>query len=78
MTISRLQNAPFDPETVSVMFVAFGRVCRTLGVSADDELRRDIVAKKIINFAQQGLRDADQLAEATVTSFRKQGPSVND
>lgn len=74
MTITRLHNAPFDFEMISAMSVAFERVCKTLRVSARDELRRDAVATKIINFAQQGLRDADQLTKATITSFRKQGP----
>jgi hypothetical protein len=71
-----LQNAPFDPETIKTMSIAFERVCRTLG-SVDDDGTSEVIAKKIINFAQQGMADVDQLTQATLKSLRKQPPAAS-
>ncbi len=72
MTYRIFRNAPFDPETLEAMSVAFERACCALALRVRNDPINDIVAKKIVNFAHQGMRDPDQLTEATLISFRSE------
>lgn len=45
----------FDPEAILAMSIAFELACVDLRVSEGDAGRREIVAKRVINLARQGL-----------------------
>ena len=70
-----LQNCAFEPATIDAMSAAFDDVCRTLGLAELSDPLRDMVAKKVIEFAQRGERDQARLAELTLAAFRDQSPA---
>ena len=64
MTVYRLfRNKPFEPEALSVMTGAYADVCRALGLADGDLRKTDVVAKKVIEFAQRGVSDRVDLRE---------------
>ena len=52
------------------MSAAFEDVCRTLGLAELSDPLRDMVAKKVIEFAQRGERDPGRLKELTLAAFK--------
>lgn len=65
-----LNREGFDPEAVSAMGSAFEKVCARLNLSRQaGDLVTQLVAAKIINFAQQGLSDPDALCERVLQEF---------
>ena len=71
MTIYRLlRETSFDPEAVKRMASVFEEACRSLGLAADDEPRRERVARTVIAIAQAGERDAVRLRERTLEALR--------
>lgn len=70
MAVYRLfKNKAFEPETISVMTSAYAEVCRTLGVN-DRDHAADVVAKKVIEFAQRGERNPDRLREHVLQAMQ--------
>ena len=65
-----LENSAFDPETIASMGRAFEDACRVLGLAASDDTLRELVAKKIIELAQQGERNAERLRERALDHLR--------
>ena len=65
-----LQNCAFDPAAIDAMSTAFEEVCRSLGLAERTDPLRDMVAKKVIEFAQQGERDPERLKELTLAAFK--------
>ena len=64
MAVYRLfRNKPFEPEAISVMTGACADVCRALGLADGDRRNTDIVARKVIEFAQRGVSDRVDLRE---------------
>ena len=64
MAVYRLfRNKPFEPEAISVMTGACADVCRALGLADGDRRKTDIVARKVIEFAQRGVSDRVDLRE---------------
>jgi len=57
------RNKPFEPEAISVMIGAYADVCRTLGLADGDRRNTDVVARKVIEFAQRGVSDRVNLRE---------------
>jgi len=57
------RNKPFEPEAISALTGAYADVCRALGVADGDRRRTDVVAKKVIEFAQRGVSDRVNLRE---------------
>ena len=57
------RNKPFEPEALSVMTGAYADVCRALGLADGDRRNTDVVAKKVIEFAQRGVSDRVDLRE---------------
>jgi hypothetical protein len=57
-----LAGQPFDPEVVREMSVAFDDVCESLGLRPRSD-PAEVVAKKIIELAQRGVRDSAALSE---------------
>jgi len=67
---SLFKNKAFEPETITVMTSAYADACRTLGVSERDHRQADVVAKKVIEFAQRGERDPVRLCEHVLEALR--------
>jgi len=58
MAVYRLfRNEPFEPEAIVNMTRAYADICRTLGLSDADQRETNVVAVKVIEFAQRGARD---------------------
>jgi hypothetical protein len=70
-----LQNCAFEPAAIDAMSAAFEEVCRTLGLAELSDPLRDMVAKKVIEFAQRGERGQARLTELTLAAFRDQSPT---
>lgn len=69
------KNKAFEPEAIVAMTRAHAEVCRALGLgglyhSADDAAAKDAIAKKVIEFAQRGERDAARLRENVLQALR--------
>ena len=65
---SLFRNKPFEPEAISVLTGAYADVCRALGLQDGDRtetdvVAKDVVAKKVIEFAQRGVSDRVDLRE---------------
>lgn len=72
MAVYRLfKNKAFEPEIIATMTAAYADVCKTLGVSDRDRPQADAVAKKVIEFAQRGERDAARLREHVLQAMRR-------
>jgi hypothetical protein len=70
-----LSKQPFDPETTEAMGVAFDAVCRALGIDTNGVAQPRIVARKIIELAQMGIRDPDDLRARALETFQS-GPGA--
>ena len=64
-----LQDCAFEPAAIDAMSGAFEDVCRKLGLAELSDPLRDMVAKKVIEFAQRGERDQACLTELTLAAF---------
>jgi hypothetical protein len=72
MTIYRLlKETAFDPEAVKRLATAFEEICRSLGVPANDEPRRERIARTILTIAQAGERDPTRLRERTLAALNE-------
>jgi len=66
-----LQNSGFDPETVSIMTAAYETARDRLGLTDRSDPLTQLVAKKVIELAQTGIRDPGQLADRVVAAVGK-------
>ena len=67
---SFLRNQAFDPETVEAMGKAFATTCKALGLSNRDDAMTKLVAEKIIELAQRGLKNQTALHLAAIKEFK--------
>ncbi len=65
-----LAGQAFDPEIIAAMSAALESVCKTLGLSVVDDAVTRLVAEKIIELAQRGMRDAAVLSATTLAEFK--------
>jgi hypothetical protein len=65
-----LAGQPFDPETIATMSTALESVCKALGLNIVDDPATRLVAQKIIELTQRGIRDAEMLSAATLREFK--------
>jgi hypothetical protein len=65
-----LAGQPFDPEIISIMSAALERVCEALGLKLVDDSATRLVAEKIIELAQRGVRDAAMLSAMAVQELK--------
>jgi hypothetical protein len=65
-----LPGQPFDPETIDKMSAALQSVCDTLSLKMVDDAATRLVARKIIELAQRGVRDAATLRAMTLKEFK--------
>jgi hypothetical protein len=64
MAIYRLlQNSPLGPEEISMLTDGYERTLKALNLVDRNDPITEMVAKKIIELGQRGVRDAQQLAE---------------
>jgi hypothetical protein len=52
-----LQNSAFEPSEVKALTEAFERVCRELRLVQTEDPMRELVARKVIEFAERGMCD---------------------
>ncbi len=67
-----LAGQAFDPETISDMSVTFVAVCDALGLKAQDDPATRLVAEKILEFAQRGVRNPNALRMRVLEEFRSE------
>jgi hypothetical protein len=64
-----LQNSGFDPETIKIMTTAYEAARERLGLIERSDPLTELVAKKVIEIAQTGVRDPGQLCDRVVASI---------
>jgi hypothetical protein len=65
-----LAGQAFEPESIREMSLALENVCETLALRLADDANRRLVASKIIELAQRGVRDAPTLIAMTLKEFK--------
>ena len=58
-----LQNSPFGPEEIAVLTDAYERALSKLSLVDRNDPLAEIIAKKIIELGQRGVRQTEQLIE---------------
>ena len=61
-----LQNSPLGPEEIKVLTDAYEHTLRKLGLVDRNDPIAEIIAKKIIELGQRGVREAPQLVELAI------------
>jgi hypothetical protein len=70
MPICRLlQNASMGPEDIRHLMKAYEQTLRTIGLNDRDDPITEMVAKKIIEVAQTGLRDPAQISARAIKAL---------
>jgi hypothetical protein len=64
-----LSGQAFDPETITTMSIALQGACEALGLTMTDDQATRLVAEKVIEFAQRGIRDPDTLRTMVLKEF---------
>jgi hypothetical protein len=65
-----LAGQAFEPESIREMSLALENVCETLALRLADDVNTRLVASKIIELAQRGVRDAPTLTAMTLKEFK--------
>jgi hypothetical protein len=65
-----LRGQAFDPETVEAMGKALVTTCEALGLSDRNDVMTKLVAQKIIELAQRGIKNPTALHFAAMKEFR--------
>jgi hypothetical protein len=64
-----LSGQAFDPELLDVMSAAFEGVCETKGLAIGIDPNAEVVARKIVELAQRGVRDRATLYRMTLEAL---------
>ena len=64
-----LQGQAFQPEVTRAMGIAFDSACRSLRLSDKTDLATEVVARKIIELAQKGMTDPEQLCRGVLKTL---------
>ena len=64
-----LVGQAFEPETIEIMSAAVVATCDALHLKICDDPATRIVAGKVIEVAQRGIRDANMLCKLTLKEF---------
>jgi hypothetical protein len=71
MTIHRLlQNTPLGPEDIERLVAAYEQTLLALDLKQRDDPLKHIIARKIIEIGQTGIRDPAQISELTLRALR--------
>ncbi len=65
-----LAGQAFEPEAIREMSIALESVCDTLKLRLTDDSNTRLVASKIIELAQRGVKDAATLSAMTLKEFK--------
>jgi hypothetical protein len=65
-----LKGQAFDPELVEAMGAAFVSTCEALGLTERTDPLTTLVAEKIIELAQRGLRNPTAIQMLAITELR--------
>ena len=65
-----LTDQAFDPEVITAMSLALERACDALRLKAIDDIATRLVAEKLIELAQRGIRDPDTLASMLLEDLK--------
>jgi hypothetical protein len=65
-----LAGQAIEPEVIREMSLALESVCDTLKLRLTDDANTRLVATKIIELAQRGVRDAPSLSAMTLKEFK--------
>ena len=65
-----LAGQAFEPELIRQMSLTLESVCETLKLRLTDDENTRLVASKIIELAQRGVRDAPTLSAMTLKEFK--------
>jgi len=65
-----LAGQAFEPESIREMSLALENVCETLALRLGDDANTRLVASKIIELAQRGVRDAPTLTAMILKEFK--------
>jgi hypothetical protein len=65
-----LRGQAFDPETVEAMGTALVTACESLGLRDRNDAITNLVAEKIIELAQRGIKQSTALHLAAIKDFR--------
>jgi hypothetical protein len=67
MTIHRLlQNSPLGPEDIERLVMAYEQTLRELGLKDRSDPITQLIAKKIIEVGQTGVRDPAQISKLSI------------
>jgi hypothetical protein len=61
-----LQNSPLGPEEIKFLTDAYERTLRQLSLVDRNDPIAELIAKKVIELGQRGVRDAKQLVELAI------------
>jgi hypothetical protein len=61
-----LQNSPLGPDEIAILTDAYERTLRKIGLVDRNDPITEIIARKIIELGQRGVRQAEQLIELTM------------
>ncbi len=64
-----LARQSFDPEAIDEMSAAFVAACDALHLKVGDDPATRLVAEKVIELAQRGIRDPNLLCKLTLKEF---------
>lgn len=65
-----LAGQAFEPEIIEQMSAAFAGACKALRLELRDDPATRLVARTIIELAELGLRDAEELLRRTLREFQ--------
>jgi hypothetical protein len=68
-----LSGQAFGPEVIRDMSLAFDNVCEAMGLKTTEDPATKIVAQKVIELAQRGVRDVVTLYTMTLREFSFDG-----
>jgi hypothetical protein len=67
-----LADQAFEPETIAKMSAALEEVCEVLSLKMIDDAATRLVAEKIIDLAQRGVRDVATLRAMTLEQLKQE------
>ena len=68
----------FEPEVIEAMSAAFVAACDALHLKVGDDPTTRVVAEKVINLAQRGIRDPIMLRTMTLKEFGSNDGNASD
>jgi hypothetical protein len=64
-----LQNSPLGPEEIERLVTAYEETFRALGLTDRNDPITEIVARKVFEIGQTGVRDPTQIAKLALKDF---------